>query len=257
MRSAAVRDIPRSPPASALQADPERSIGDYLTSGMAPALERLHKRLMLAPFKPTHAGKPKEKARQPASVIANKFFNGRFYKCSRIILAEDFKQYFSERTAALLTFVPAAEIEDGNERNSAMRHFVELREGRALRTTIAFPQEPKASSASSLPDPENIGQELPTQPCATPAGPRATPAGLGALPPSNVAQSNAASLHAASLLDGATDGAAPAGELRCPKPAPRTRPRALCSHFALCSAQQLSLSRALHPLSCPFTRPCR
>jgi len=115
---------------SSAQADPEPSMGDYLPAGMKVHLGRLHTRLKLASFKPLHEGKATEKVRKVEDVISNKFLNGRSYPCKRIVLSEEFRAFFSEKTAALLTFVPAAdEALIDNERNALFRHCISVRNG--------------------------------------------------------------------------------------------------------------------------------
>jgi hypothetical protein len=127
----------------------EPSIGDYLASGMARQLGRLHTQLGLAPFLPQHHGKPNEKPGKPADVINNKFVNGRSYNCKRIVLSEEFKPVFSEKTLKLISFVsPLDEALVGDERNGAMVHFMAMRNGTAPRVKLSIPSLAELSAAT-------------------------------------------------------------------------------------------------------------
>jgi hypothetical protein len=142
LNDAGLAAVPRHPDCvlcrADAQADQEASIGDYLSAGMSIALSRTHKKLGLAQFKPTHFGKATEKKRDVKVVIANKFNNGRLYPCKRIVLCEEFKSYFSEKTRTLISFVPPLdELLDNNPRNNAMKHFVAVRNGTAPRCVSA------------------------------------------------------------------------------------------------------------------------
>lgn len=146
------------------QADPEPAIGDYLVDGMANNLAKLHKRLKLAPFKPMHQGKSTQKERDAKGVIANMFFNRRHYDCKRIVLSEEFREIFSAKTQARLTFVPAGNEQLlNNERNDAMHHFVGLRTGTATRAVLVFPDEkPPPASGNAATTKENSSEQLGT-----------------------------------------------------------------------------------------------
>jgi hypothetical protein len=189
------------------QADPEPSIGEYLLGGMARFLGLAHKRLKLAPFKPKHAGKVgKEVARVPMDVIGNKFFNARHYPCKRIVLSEEFKPLFSEKLQGHIRFVPPLDsaLED-NERNSAMRHFVALCDGSAVRAVPVFPDPKCPKPPACAADKENGSQEPPAPHSRADAPPAAT--GGGSAPPAPAALT-AAEVEALGAALRPLDGAA-------------------------------------------------
>ena len=228
--------------ARAAQADPEPSIGDYLNSGMATSLGRAHARLQLAPFRPMHKGKPNEQPRETKGVIARKFFNARHSACKRIVLSSEFQPIFSEKTQAMIRFVPPGDEElTCNERNAAMAHFAALRSGTAARAVPVFPDEQGAA------DQENSQQEPPraTQPPAAsnvtprttqPLAARAVTPSATQLPVAGDDVLNAGSAAAAAelaeaeeldALDGAElpgDAAAPDGTQLPPKPRGNRKP---------------------------------
>ena len=78
------------------QANPEKSLGDYLPDGLAKQLGMLHDAL-LPPFKPTNYGTPRAQPRPAAKTIALRFQNGRQQHYPRLILDEKFTGYFGEK----------------------------------------------------------------------------------------------------------------------------------------------------------------
>ena len=78
------------------QANPEKSLGDYLPDGMAKQLGMLHDAL-LPPFKPTNHGTPRAQPRPAAKTIALRFQNGRQQHYPRLILDEKFMDYLGEK----------------------------------------------------------------------------------------------------------------------------------------------------------------
>jgi hypothetical protein len=155
------------------QADKEKSIGDYLAAGMAKALQKLHRRLQLAEFKPKNFGKPNETPRSPAEVFANKVQNGRFQPCKRIVLSDDaYRQYFSETTQQLICFCVEPDDEElvFNARNTAMARFVAVRNGTSEKIALSFPDEKKESTIGKMPVVGSIENASPQTPHATTEG---------------------------------------------------------------------------------------
>ena len=113
------------------QANPEKSLGDYLPDGMAKQLGRLHEAL-LPPFKPTNYGTPRALARPAKKVILLRFQNGRQQPYPRLVLDERFKDYFGEKALKAMghNFIPSTDerLLD-NARNDFLRTMIEVHKG--------------------------------------------------------------------------------------------------------------------------------
>ena len=115
----------------AAQANPERSLGDYLPDGMAKQLGKMHDAL-LPPFKPAHYGKPHERPRPADKVIHLRFQNGRQTYYPRLKLDEKFRDYLGEKALKVMgnNFVPGFDerLLD-NRRNDFFGDMIKMHEG--------------------------------------------------------------------------------------------------------------------------------
>lgn len=113
------------------QANPERSVGDYLPDGMGKQLGKLHEAL-LPPFRPTNNGTPRAQPRPAAKTIALRFQNGRQQHYPRLVLDEKFKDYLGEKAlkATSPSFVPSTDKRLlNNARNDFFEIMIKVHEG--------------------------------------------------------------------------------------------------------------------------------